>query len=210
MKSLLTESRHISSLISIMEDFKLIQCYRCWELTSHIRPNCPYLHEPKICPRCGDNDHDYAHCYHVPRCLNCNGQHPATARCCPVYKIKFQESLQKLLIQNTDSPTSHTTTIDTRSSPYPTESTVTNVDVQHILQAAVMQAKDATEFLTAIFKVCQIFNTDRQPCPPWFPQVPSLVAGPFVYIYIYIYTIIFYIYVYIYRYNVMMSMLSHI
>ena len=81
-----------------MEKLKLIQCYHCWEIATHIKTECPKFKnkEPQICPRCGKPDHKSIECVNDPCCIHCKESHPATARICTVYKQKFAETMTEI------------------------------------------------------------------------------------------------------------------
>ena len=81
-----------------MEKLKLIQCYHCWEIASHIKTECPKFKnkEPQLCPRCGRPDHKSTECINDPFCIHCKEPHPVTARICIVYKQKFAETMTEI------------------------------------------------------------------------------------------------------------------
>ena len=81
-----------------MDKIKLIQCYKCFQLSDHLRNACPHIHEPPICSNCGIIGHKYPDCENYQFCSNCGGGHPVTARCCPTYQYKFEEIKPNLLI----------------------------------------------------------------------------------------------------------------
>ena len=70
----------------------LVQCFHCYE-HGHVRPQCPLLHLPTSCSRCGDVSHNHTDCLNPPKCGNCQGGHPITSRACPTYIKKHRESL---------------------------------------------------------------------------------------------------------------------
>ena len=82
-----------------MNNIKLVQCYHCYALVDHKRPSCPFLNEPQRCPRCGQFGHNSWECQNHTVCLHCNGPHPVTAPCCPVYREKLEEHKPKLLAE---------------------------------------------------------------------------------------------------------------
>ena len=82
-----------------MNNIKLVQCYHCYALVDHKRPSCPLLNEPQRCPRCGQSGHNSWECQNRTVCLHCNGPHPVTAPCCPIYRQKLEEHKPKLLAE---------------------------------------------------------------------------------------------------------------
>ena len=82
-----------------MDDIKLKQCYHCYQLAGHLKPNCPHISDPKLCAKCGKSEHGYVQCQNEAKCINCGGSHPSTSRVCSTYAIKFQELKPKLLTE---------------------------------------------------------------------------------------------------------------
>ena len=82
-----------------MDDIKLKQCYHCYQLAGHLKPNCPHISDPKLCAKCGESEHGYVQCQNEAKCINCGGSHPSTSRVCSTYAIKFQELKPKLLTE---------------------------------------------------------------------------------------------------------------
>lgn len=79
------------------DKIKLIQCYKCFQISDHLRNACPHYFEPPVCANCGIFGHKYPQCQNVQYCLNCGGGHSVTARCCPVYRDKFKKIKSELL-----------------------------------------------------------------------------------------------------------------
>ena len=67
---------------------RVIQCYKCWRF-GHIAVLCP---NNLTCVNCTDNHRScITKSYRQLRCSNCNGNHPANDRLCPVYKeVEFK------------------------------------------------------------------------------------------------------------------------
>ena len=82
-----------------MDNIKLVQCYHCYALADHKRPNCPLLSKPQRCPRCGQFGHKSWECQNHTVCLHCGGPHPVTAPCCPTYRKKLEEHKPKILAE---------------------------------------------------------------------------------------------------------------
>ena len=78
-----------------MKSFRLTQCYHCLGF-DHIKTNCPRASQPRLCAKCGENNHTTLDCGNTPCCLHCNGPHPATARCCPFYLTTQQDKYKVL------------------------------------------------------------------------------------------------------------------
>ena len=72
------------------------RCEQCQEF-GHGKKQCN--HNP-VCAKCGKTnpEHDYNHCDGVVRCVNCTGDHPATAKHCP--KWKFEKLVSERKIKN--------------------------------------------------------------------------------------------------------------
>ena len=83
---------------SSMDNIKLTQCYHCYQVAEHTKPNCPHIRESKLCAKCGNTEHGYAQCQNEPKCINCGGGHAVTARICTTYAKKLQEIKPKILI----------------------------------------------------------------------------------------------------------------
>ena len=78
-----------------------LQCYTCFKYGNHER-RCKKSATESLCKHCGElaNTHDATNCTNKVKCVNCNGEHVATSRACPVWKrekeivtIKHKESL---------------------------------------------------------------------------------------------------------------------
>ena len=59
-----------------------LRCYRCNKF-GHSSKTCTKA--DNHCPKCSKPGHDRANCPNSPLCANCNGEHDASSRHCPVY-----------------------------------------------------------------------------------------------------------------------------
>lgn len=66
------------------------QCYSCFNYR-HSSKKCT---NKKICGKCGGDPHDSNDCGQNPKCINCNGPHPAFDRNCPKYK--YEKAIEKI------------------------------------------------------------------------------------------------------------------
>ena len=64
-----------------------LQCYTCFEYGHHER-RCNESTTESLCKHCGElaNTHDATNCTNKVKCVNCDGEHVATSRACPVWK----------------------------------------------------------------------------------------------------------------------------
>ncbi|XP_029165179.1 uncharacterized protein LOC114936225 [Nylanderia fulva] len=63
-----------------------IVCYNCFKL-GHTSLNC--RNETK-CSMCGENKHQESCGTSCPKCSNCKGEHIATDRNCPIYRMEYE------------------------------------------------------------------------------------------------------------------------
>ena len=137
------------------DSFKLVQCYHCMELASHLKPDCPRKQDPQVCGRCGEMGHPARDCSAAPHCCLCGEDgHPATARICRVYKDRFAEKLAVLL-----DPSSSVNL--PRGAPPPPRlggSAVppTAERVLETLQDAAVAAETMQDFMNAMFNLFQV------------------------------------------------------
>ena len=61
-----------------------LRCFKCQKF-GHDKDNC---RGSQCCVRCGQNSHDSTDCQLPEKCSNCQGDHMATLRNCPVWKKK--------------------------------------------------------------------------------------------------------------------------
>ena len=131
-----------------MEFFRPIQCYSCFIWGNHLRNECPTKENP-ICSRCSEYGHLYTDCSNNFCCPNCQGNHSATARICPEYKITVEKLLPvnarqlAYLLNNTANVTPSDNAICT-----------------DMLRAAALDSRTKEEFLDSLFKACQCFTAD--------------------------------------------------
>ena len=59
-----------------------MRCFGCHRY-GHTKTHC---RRKAACPRCGKEDHLEENCSSTPRCLNCQGEHPAYSKDCPKWK----------------------------------------------------------------------------------------------------------------------------
>ena len=132
---------HYQSMMELrgLEAFRAIQCYSCFCWCQHLRTNCPTKHEPEICSRCSATGHNYSDCTQTPKCLNCQGEHPATARICPIY-IQAVESQKRIIAEQLAY-----LILTPPHSPTPSD----------MLRAAAHEATNEKEFLTSLFGISQ-------------------------------------------------------
>ncbi|CAL4075749.1 unnamed protein product, partial [Meganyctiphanes norvegica] len=135
-----------------MDVFTIIQCHYCLEWASHTRPNCPFKDiKPQACAKCGEGGHKHTECSHPVKCINCDGEHPATARCCPVYKSSLQYARTKLAqeILHANGINSHQeeTSSDTENDK--------NSHMTELLAEAAHTSSSMEEFNTRLFNACK-------------------------------------------------------
>ena len=70
---------------------KAIRCYKCNRL-GHIAKVCSYKQN---CSNCAREDCSDRFCQTAPKCMNCDGNHPSSAKRCP----KYQQVLRRLKVQ---------------------------------------------------------------------------------------------------------------
>jgi len=61
-----------------------LRCYQCQKF-GHGRSHCK---GQQTCARCGETGHDDTQCQKVEHCVNCNGDHPASSKACPKWKLE--------------------------------------------------------------------------------------------------------------------------
>ena len=67
---------------------KVLQCLCCYKLDSHMAHECPKRNRVKISSICAGRGHSWKVCEmgnrpEKHRCVNCDGNHTATAKSCP-------------------------------------------------------------------------------------------------------------------------------
>ena len=140
------------------ESFRLTQCYHCLAF-DHIKTNCPHIEEPRRCARCGVGEHATIPCGNDARCLHCEGPHPATARCCPVYlqtfAAKYTELLQKIKNQS-----DHINT-ELNSTPIDTPENLPDswVLLSAAVNASVLSTNNSEEFLDSLYTMLKNNST---------------------------------------------------
>ena len=60
------------------------RCYQCQRF-GHTKNFCE--HE-SVCDRCGQPEHESSACTNPLHCVNCEGEHPASSRDCPQWKLR--------------------------------------------------------------------------------------------------------------------------
>lgn len=119
-----------------MEHITITQCYKCHQWASHLKPQC--TEDQSLCRKCGQTGHMFYQCsVEISNCINCDGPHPANARCCPVYK----EALERVLSKYTDNITNSYST--------PNKSNLSDTDA--ILYTARTASLTPQEFLNNLY-----------------------------------------------------------
>ena len=143
-----------------MEKLKLTICYHCHALADHLKPDCPYLKGPQFCSRCGQRGHPAWSCKDSPHCLHCEGEHPANARICPIYREKFKETFQKALEQSRDSDNfSPPNSLPAQKSPQSISDSA--VTLTEAVTASLTSTYTPKDFINALF-----FNLKASSPPP--------------------------------------------
>ena len=146
-----------------MEKLKLIQCYHCWEIASHIKTECPKFkhNEPQLCPRCGVPGHKSTECVNNPYCINCKGPHPATARICTIYKQKFAETMTEISTEMREA-------LNLQNIPLtPQSTTVTsNTDAWQALYTAFISSHSPDGFLLTLYDIMKVTTPRKTYAPP--------------------------------------------
>ena len=133
----------------------LAQCFHCYE-HGHVRPQCPLLHLPTSCSRCGDVSHSHTDCHNSPKCGNCQGGHPITSRACPTYIKKHREYLMQAVHYIFRSP-SYSADISQLNISTPFSSTpippleTSQQDISSLCTATARSAINPYEFVTNFY-----------------------------------------------------------
>lgn len=91
-----------------------LRCFKCQQFAHH-KQRC--TSEKDVCARCGQKDHDDTNCTSPFHCANCNGDHPAYSRTCPVF-LKEKE-IQRVKYQGEMSFPEARKVVEARSSTIP-------------------------------------------------------------------------------------------
>ena len=143
-----------------MDKLKLVQCYHCWDIGSHVRTVCPKLkqNEPPLCPKCGESGHRSYECTNEPCCTNCKESHPATARVCSVYKRKFSEVMTDILTELRATPHLHHTSA---ASPHTAINNITD-DAMQTLSSAFLASHSPDGFLLTLYDIMKVKSPKKK------------------------------------------------
>ena len=135
-----------------MEKLKLIICYHCHALADHIKPKCPYIKEPQFCSKCGLRGHPAWSCQNSAYCLQCGGDHPANSRICPVYQLKFADTLRKAMEQSRDLDSDHDLLVSSTPSQKLQQSLTEPMTIlTEAITTSINSASSPTDFLSALY-----------------------------------------------------------
>ena len=147
-----------------MEVLKLIQCYHCLEF-SHPKNLCPRSSEQQICGRCSDRGHAASTCEATSKCYLCGEQgHPATARCCKVYKETFRLKIIELLKNPPSMPELEKPINETKL--------ISQIDISQMdnlttaVSAAIQSTNNPTQFTNTLFTILKASSSSGSGPPP--------------------------------------------
>ena len=149
--------------ITAMNKIKLVQCYHCYAIADHKKPNCPYLSQPQKCPRCAQVGHRSWECENRSFCLHCRGPHPVTAPCCPIYQEEMEKMKPDLLIELTN-------THRFKDLPYQTYSDAMNL----LMTSALMANGSLSTFISTLYTASQALAQTSTPLSSHLPNPLSL------------------------------------
>jgi len=76
---------------------------KSWTLSRWIQHRCVFNHSSRackstaLCVHCGESGHEAAHCKNQNKCINCKGDHSASSRECP--KWKLEKRIQQIKVE---------------------------------------------------------------------------------------------------------------
>ena len=165
-----------------MDKIKLVQCYHCYAIADHKKPECPYKSSPQRCPRCTQIGHRSWQCQNPTYCLHCGGPHPVTAPCCPLYQnelIKLKVDLLKELLPNfhviPDYPNNEheVFTSTSRTHNFPNQS---NSDALNLLMTSASTANESLiTFINSLFTASLALSQTNSSIIPYAPYSLPLV-----------------------------------
>ena len=143
-----------------MDKIKLVQCYHCYAIADHKKSTCPYFYEPQKCPKCSQSGHKSWECKNRVTCLHCNGPHPVTAPCCPIYQAKLKEIKSDLL-----KDLLNTNTYRSQNSPNQNDSDALNM----LITSALTANGSLIAFVNSLFLASQALAQASNPISSYPP-----------------------------------------
>ena len=156
----------MQSYVDPLKRVRLTQCHQCYSWDGHLRPQCDKLGQEQLCFKCGETGHKPSQCVKEPCCLNCEGDHPVTARCCTIYKAELEIVLRDLknqtITEYQDSRVSQThqeIEQDASAPPQVTDST------RDLLDAAALACGGPDDFAHSLYSLIKA-STPIKKDPP--------------------------------------------
>ena len=141
-----------------MEHLKLVICYHCQALADHLKPACPFLREAQVCGKCSQRGHCARDCLNSALCLHCQGNHPANARICPIYRKKFLKTFTVAKDQTTHAHSQSNSDLPPASPLSVPDSWVSFSDA---ISTALSSTDTPRDFLISMFS---ILKANSPPC----------------------------------------------